>query len=348
MALSLVAGGVSIYFDPRDIWIMPFFGLLYPWVLIVNIFFVFFWIIGRLKYTLVSLIAILITIPVLKTCLALRFSSGQAAAPAHAVKVMSYNVRNFDLYNWSNEDQTMKLIMEFIRNEQPDVACFQEFFNADSGKFKTIKALMQKGGFTYYAFAKTVSREKYGAWGIATFSRYPIINHGEIRFENSKFNSSLFTDLQIDSTVVRVFNVHLQSVYFSRQDYEYIEKVTEDQDVHLTPTRRIASKLRQGFAARSSQSIRIRDEVKRSPYPVWVCGDFNDTPASFSYHTIACDLSDAFLSSGSGIGATYSGFIPAYRIDYILYDKKFTATQYKTICEKYSDHYPITCFISIK
>jgi endonuclease/exonuclease/phosphatase family metal-dependent hydrolase len=79
---------------------------------------------------------------------------------------------------------------------------------------------------------------------------------------------------------------------------------------------------------------------------VIVCGDFNDTPASFCYHTISSDLQDAFLTAGWGTGPTYAGFLLPYRIDYILCDKRFWVGHYQTICEKYSDHYPISCMIS--
>lgn len=260
---------------------------------------------------------------------------------------MSYNVRNFDLYNGKNDGKTLQKMMELIVDERPDIACFQEFFNAETGKFQTINRLMHEAGFKYYSFEKTVSREHYGAWGVATFSRYPIINHSEIRFENSQLNSSLYTDVQIDSAIVRVFNVHLQSVYLSKTDYDYLEQVSEDQEVKVKPLQRIASKLKHAFLIRAPQAMKIKDEIRKSAYPVIVCGDFNDTPASFCYHNISTDLQDAFLTAGWGTGPTYAGLYLPYRIDYILSDKKFSATNYKTVCYKYSDHYPISCMISI-
>jgi endonuclease/exonuclease/phosphatase family metal-dependent hydrolase len=74
-----------------------------------------------------------------------------------------------------------------------------------------------------------------------------------------------------------------------------------------------------------------------------VCGDFNDTPNSYTYHQIAKNLNDAFQEAGSGIGTTYIGAIPFLRIDYILYSPEFfTPLFFRIIPKKLSDHFPIS------
>jgi endonuclease/exonuclease/phosphatase family metal-dependent hydrolase len=77
-----------------------------------------------------------------------------------------------------------------------------------------------------------------------------------------------------------------------------------------------------------------------------VCGDFNDTPISYTYSTIKEKLADAFKESGIGIGNSYVG-IPSLRIDYILHDKKFNSYNYKKNKYELSDHFPISCSILI-
>ena len=47
------------------------------------------------------------------------------------MKVMSYNVRLFDLYNWSHNTATRNEILDLIRVEDPDILCLQEFVHAD-------------------------------------------------------------------------------------------------------------------------------------------------------------------------------------------------------------------------
>jgi endonuclease/exonuclease/phosphatase family metal-dependent hydrolase len=346
VALAMIAGALSIYINPQQFWMIAFPGLLFPYLLLINMFFLFFWIIARFKYAMLPLVAILICLPVIKTYFSFHFSS-KPGHSSHILKVMSYNVRNFDLYHWTNEQQTLDKIMNLIQDKKPDVLCFQEFFNADTGKYQTIRRLKTLG-FAYYSFEKNVTRKNYGQWGVATFSRYPIINHAAIRIQSSPLNSSLFTDVKVDSIVVRVFNVHLQSIYLSKQDYEYIDQVSNDQDVQVKPTRQIVAKLKRAFLVRAPQAMIVRDEISKSKYPVIVCGDFNDTPASFCYHIIANKLQDAFLTAGWGIAPTYAGLFSAYRIDYILSGPEFSLSDYQTICNQFSDHYAIECAIDLK
>ena len=68
--------------------------------------------------------------------------------------------------------------------------------------------------------------------------------------------------------------------------------------------------------------------MKESPYPIIVCGDFNDTPLSFTYKKIKSNLIDSFTISGSGIGDSYVK-IPMLRIDYIMHDNKFKSYNYQ-------------------
>jgi endonuclease/exonuclease/phosphatase family metal-dependent hydrolase len=264
------------------------------------------------------------------------------------IKIMSYNVRNFDVYHWTNEKNALGQIIQLIKKEKPGIVCIQEFYATDTGKYQTIGLLQKGGGFPYCYFEKKFTSKSGRSWGTAIFSRYPIIGHGTVQFDNQTQNSCSYADIKIDSFTLRIFNIHLQSIYLSKQDYQYLEDISENQDVQVAPTRAIASKLKRAFILRGEQALDIEREIKKSEYPVIVCGDFNDTPASFAYHTLSKRLHDAFLQAGSGIGGTYSGFLQSYRIDYIFTGEKFTVKNFKTICAPYSDHYPITCEAVLK
>jgi endonuclease/exonuclease/phosphatase (EEP) superfamily protein YafD len=63
---------------------------------------------------------------------------------------------------------------------------------------------------------------------------------------------------------------------------------------------------------------------------------------------LASKYQDAFECKGSGIGNTLIGKIPAFRIDYILYDQSFTALSYEEMNIELSDHYPIMSSFSIQ
>ena len=93
----------------------------------------------------------------------------------------------------------------------------------------------------------------------------------------------------------------------------------------------------------------IQKHIAESPYRVIVCGDFNDPPFAYTYNHISDDLKDSFRESGKGTGKTYHGDIyPSFRIDYILHNSNFNSYGHNIYTDlKISDHYPISCYISL-
>mgnify|MGYP000783241517 FL=1 len=71
-----------------------------------------------------------------------------------------------------------------------------------------------------------------------------------------------------------------------------------------------------------------------------VCGDFNDTPMSYVYRTMARGLRDAFRECGSGYSHTFRGFYNTLRIDYVL-SGGFEPLSYEVLPVDYSDHHPV-------
>jgi endonuclease/exonuclease/phosphatase family metal-dependent hydrolase len=131
---------------------------------------------------------------------------------------------------------------------------------------------------------------------------------------------------------------------------KFLDELTETSDDKetLTEIKSISSSLRKGFIKRASQAKAVKARIDKSPYPVIVAGDFNDTPVSYSYRKIRKGLNDAFVSSGYGAGFTYKGNYPPNRIDYILFDDSFECRQFDISKVKYSDHYPIVAYFRKK
>ena len=102
-------------------------------------------------------------------------------------------------------------------------------------------------------------------------------------------------------------------------------------------------RLREAFIKRAKQLDILETEINQSPYPVLLCGDFNDIPNSYTHHIFSKYLYDSFLKSGYGFGTTYNEFFLKYRIDYIFYDsKKFNNINSRVInVGKLSDHLPV-------
>ena len=253
------------------------------------------------------------------------------------VKVLSYNVQHFHTSRNRAQREKADKIVDFLQQENADIICLQEvrlrkydIFNLQNtvNKLETIK---------HYQYARSSS-----TYGSVTMTRYPIINMGEIRFENSA-NITIYTDVCINKDTVRVFNVHLQSYHIDPQRYSIIDSldITEEKDIR--EVRELGGKLKHAFQTRAKQAREIRKYIDESPHAVLVCGDFNDTPASYSYHRLRGSLEDAFICSGSGFGRTYIGKLPSFRIDYILHDNKYESYNFKTYNFQMSDHLPISC-----
>jgi endonuclease/exonuclease/phosphatase family metal-dependent hydrolase len=189
-------------------------------------------------------------------------------------------------------------------------------------------------------------------WGMATISRYPIVGKGKIEFPNTNntitSNMCIYSDIKINEDTIRVYNVHLQSIQFENEDYTFIENIGEEKEAQIKGSKRILGRLKKAFIKRAPQAEAVAAHIKKSPYPVWVCGDFNDPPSSYAYHTISGNLKDSFMESGWGFGSTYAGKFPSFRIDFILHDSKHSSFDYKIINEKFSDHYPLCCTINLK
>ncbi len=141
---------------------------------------------------------------------------------------------------------------------------------------------------------------------------------------------------------VRVYNCHLQSIRFGAEEYKFLQNLGKDEDEQTVKrTRNILSRLRIAFIKRATQADMIAKHIKKCPYPVIICGDFNDTPLSYTYKKITEGLVDAFRESGSGFGTTYAGPIPGLRIDYLLHSPEISAFNFKITRAKLSDHYPV-------
>nr|WP_225986559.1 endonuclease/exonuclease/phosphatase family protein [Rufibacter sp. LB8] len=237
-----------------------------------------------------------------------------------------------------------------VQDEAPDIVCFQEFYTSAKKGRNNLDTLVQLQPAKNQHVAYTETLRGTDHWGIATFSKYPIVGRGNILFNEITNNICIFTDLRIGQDTVRVYNVHFQSNRFKREDYEFLgnpnAKPTNDEKIMAS--RNILKRLQVGAVKRAQQVQVVAEHIKKSPYPVIVCGDFNDPPASFTYNTISKGLQDAFLQSGWGLGNTFNGLFSVLRIDYILHDRRLVGSGYRTIRQNLSDHYPIVTDLWMK
>lgn len=352
--LGLAFSYLASYVSPRTIWWLALFGLGYEFMLVINLIFVVYWMIARSRRFWVSLIFILIGIG--KVFSIIQFNSQskdeETLRKDGHLKVMSFNVRLFDLYNWFHNEETRNNIFDFLKKESPDIICFQEFYSTDRKKpeFKNSDTLKYFLNSKYTHIEYTLTLRKTDHWGIATYSKYPIVKKQEVHFAKKGGNVFIMSDIKIGNDTIRVFNTHLESVHFGWNSYKFIENLNNDdvQQDEFSGGLTILRQLKKAFVKRATQVEILHDSIEASPYPVLVCGDFNDTPSSYSYEILSDDLNDAYKISGRGLGKTYTGPFPSFRIDYIFHDDKIRSTGFRTIHENLSDHFPVSCMIKVK
>ncbi|HUM52379.1 MAG TPA: endonuclease/exonuclease/phosphatase family protein, partial [Chitinophagales bacterium] len=345
VAMLLISLSAS-YIHPTKFFLLPFLGMCLPALLLLNLFFAIVWVLRKRVFAMVSVIAIAACMPQVFRLVATNIGSDDSLKSSEIIKIMSYNVRDFDLYNWSENKNSKQKIFQTIKDKNADVVCFQEFYNDTSKSFNTVKQL-QDIGYKYYYFTKELVLRNTDEWGIALFSKRPIVDSGTIMKQNfttgygKKPFKGIYCDIKFDDTIIRFVNVHLQSIYFGTEDYETIEQFKETQDLDERGAKNIFVKLRKAFERRAKQADELKAFLNKQTKPIILCGDFNDLPNSYVANLISKNMKDAFLETSFGIGHSYNGKIPFLRIDYILTSPSFEIQKFEIVNNKISDHFPV-------
>jgi endonuclease/exonuclease/phosphatase family metal-dependent hydrolase len=336
-AITLLISYLAVHISPDDFALPAFFGLAYPYLLLVNIIIIITWIAMLRFEALISIIVIAIGFNHFSNYIKLRKPSGDKTG---TFKVLSYNVRLFNYYENTNGVYSAKKVIEFLKTQNADIICLQEFFilgNPDTEEEAIIKGL--GGGYNSHMKVFKVGKNKY--YGIITLSKYPIIRQGEIVHKNSS-SLSIYSDIIIQKDTFRIFNNHLQSFMLKSMSKPFIEEMSSSENKEtMDEMKSLSRSLKKGFGIRARQAELVKIYINKSPFPAIVAGDFNDTPVSYAYRTIRKGLNDSFVTSGYGAGFTYRGNYPPNRIDYILYDNRIINSYFERKKVRYSDHYPV-------
>ncbi len=329
---ALVFATVSVYISPEKFWVAALFGIAYPYILIANLMFIVMWLFVRFKWALFSLIVILAGYNQIGNYL--KFYGKQT--DKKGIKIISYNVKYFMGTSEFPSKENADHILDYLRQSNADIICLQEVRLNKRQIFDVTSSRPPQLTHVQLAHASH-------AGGQVTFTRYPIVNMGEIRFKNSG-NMIIYTDMLIGADTVRVYNCHLQSYRLQPAEINRIDSMNfENSSESKAKLKALAQKFKSAIIKRAEQAATLREHLNQCKYPVLVCGDFNDTPISFTYRTVKGDLHDSFIDSGKGTANTYNGKLPSFRIDYILYSPKFTSYNFEVSTLNHSDHYPVSC-----
>ena len=309
-AVTMVVTFFVPYVDPGRVWFFPVLAL--------------YWII-RWRLVRAGIMVALVVVGLFKVSLfyrpEFRRNYGDERYDRRAFKVMTYNVRGF--YG-ENGLSSVGDVLQLIGDHNPDIICLQEFNARLAGQSDEFALLDEK--YESAVFGRTQAPDSlYGA-PLVILSKYRILRSGVVLTPGT----SVWADLLIGDDTIRVFNNHLRSTAIKAADNDYLtsrgflsDTAREDK------LRSMAGRFRENSVLRAAQvdSIAVVVEAWRSR--CIVCGDFNDTPMSYVYRTMAKGLNDAFSQCGSGYSHTFRGFFNTLRIDYVLSSEGFDALSYE-------------------
>lgn len=301
--------------------IFPFlsvFTLVLPLMIVCNFLFFLYWLFQLKRQMLLSGIVLLLGITFISKFY--KFSETNIEAAPGDFKLMSYNVRMFNLFEWLPRNDVADSIMGFVKAQNPDIVCFQEYAALDNIKFDQYK---------YQYVFMNQSRYKSGQ---AILSKFPIINRGDIKFENSR-NNVIFADIKKGKDTLRVYSMHLQSIKISPDIHETIDE---------EKSKLIFMRMSEAFKLQQHQAELVEKHKSDCPYPMIICGDLNNSAYSYVYRSIKGKMKDSFEEAGTGFGESYNyKYYPA-RIDYIFTDKDIEVKEYQTFKDFiHSDHFPL-------
>ncbi|MDR6846632.1 endonuclease/exonuclease/phosphatase family protein [Flavobacterium granuli] len=319
------------FLAPKIFPLLSVFTLFMPLFFLANGLFFLYWAIQFKKRMILSGLVLLVGITFFNKFY--KFTAKEFEESDKDFTVMSYNVRLFNVFKWLDRDDIPDVILEFINTENPDILCIQEFSNSANIDLKV------------YPYKFVLMEGKQIKTGQAIFSKFPIIEHGNIVFPKSN-NNVVYADIKKGKDIIRVYNMHLQSIKISPD----VNEISENIDViDQQKSKFLFIRISKAFKQQQEQAAIFKEHEKDCKYPIIICGDMNNSAFSYVYRNIKGKLKDSFEEAGVGFGATYKfKYYPA-RIDYIFTDETMEVKQFVSFPEfQNSDHYPIMAKLSMK
>ena len=340
----LILSYLSILVNPAKVWLMSLVGLLFVPLSILNAF-LLLWAFKRLSKSFV--------IPFLALLPAFFFVGRYVRIDTESerternmiegdfVKIVSYNVGRFALQDKiagiDSRAECADSVFSFLKSQDADIICLQEFHAPDSRKVKAYIDRHMKGyNAEYYMFPT-----KHGAFGNVTLSRIPVKSKGKIKFDESA-NLAIYSDYDLDGHRFRVYNCHFESYNVSVSGL--MRGLVQRDTLLISAT---GDKMKRSITRRPKQVDKVFEHIESCPTEAFVCGDFNDNPMSYTYYRMNRGRKDTFKAAGNGFGATFATMWPMFRIDYILCPNKYSPITHETPRIPLSDHYPVVSVIGI-
>ena len=321
-AILLIISFFTPSLMPEKFGLIALLSLVTPAIIIINLVFVIFWIIvGFKKQVILSFFVLLLSLLFIPKLY--KFNNEKYPVNKDHLRIMTYNVRKFNMFNWLKIKNIDSEIKELIINEDPDILMLQEFKSVDSFKLN------------YPYFYNHLSNKNVQS-GLAIYSKYPVINKGTIGY-NQSGKDAIYVDIVRENDTLRIYNFRLESTGVVPDEDFFGHKDSE----------KLIKRLRNSFKTHQKQVDTLNAHIKDCQYKFILAGDLNNTAYSWDYKNIKNELKDTFLEAGNGFGKTYEFKKIPLRIDFIFVDENIKVIDHKNLKQQFSDHYPIIATLDL-
>ncbi|HKL36120.1 MAG TPA: endonuclease/exonuclease/phosphatase family protein [Salegentibacter sp.] len=318
LATALLLSYLLAFIPPKSFPLLSVLSLGVPVLILVNLAFMVYWVLRLKRQFLLSFIVLLIGYNYVSSLY--QFSSNSESSEDE-ISIMSYNVRMFNTYDWTDEKDIPEQITKFITQKDPDILLIQEH---------TVGETNLKEIYPYHFVHRKGRNSEFGS---AIFSKYPIIEQYSVEFPHDGNNNAIYTDIVVKLDTLRVYNVHFQSLNVQPE----IDKLRKED------SKKLLGRIGQGFGMQQEQAEMMMKKVQESSHKTIIAGDFNNTAFSYIYEMINDDgrFKDAFLESGEGFGQTFKLNYFPLRIDFMFFDSGIQINSYERFKNEFSDHFPV-------
>lgn len=332
---------ISTWLDPTTHPKLSVLGIMFPIFVLCEVAFVPIWLVVNYRRAWLPVAAL---VPCIGYILDYCPISFRQTAPEGCLKVVSWNTNGFGSH-WEDKEEGRQLAWEYLKQCDADIICLQESHIWHPAMEPFLEA-MDSLGYENHEYRSSL-----------LLTRLPIISYDSIDYETTIVkgligNGSIAYRLKLDGDTITVVNNHLESNRLKDSlKTEYVESLDNTEYNKMKQSgRTIASRLANSVALRGPQVDSLVAFVNRPENKnIILCGDFNDTPISYTYQTLKGHLTSAYRQSGRGIGLSYNQRGFWVRIDHIFVGKPWQT--YNTHIDNaiaVSDHFPIVSWLKME
>ena len=304
--------------------------LAFPVFLAVDILFVIFWLLFKVRLAWVPILGALLIGGYVLDYFPINFSDNEDSDST--LTIVTFNV------GLMAEEEQRNEFMQFVNTLDADIVCLQEF-----GKhfIRNHKDWFETTGYRSLQTAN-----------VAVFSRLPFLSDTIHVEYPTRSNHSLACWIDCYGDSLLIINNHLESTHLSPEEKdEYTNTIIEpNRESIKSSSKMLMGKLCEAAAYRGVQTDSICAIIDRNAnHSIITCGDLNDTPISYTYQRLARRLTSAYREASNGPGFTYSSRSFPVRIDHLFHSDDWVCTSCRidrTVSS--SDHYPLIVRLSKK